>query len=63
MPTSKYLYMNPFRKLCCVQKSCFNGKYFICIGGKRYNGENYNTVDEAQAALDELMKETGWEHV
>lgn len=60
---SKYLYMNNFFNLCCVQKSRSNGKYFILIGEKKYNGEHYNTVEEAQIVLDELAKDMGWEHV
>lgn len=59
---SKYLYMDKHFKLCCVQKSRSNGKYFILIGEKKYNGEHYNTVEEAQIVLDELAKDMGWEH-
>lgn len=60
---SKYLYMNYFFNLCCIQKNYANGKYFICIGEKKYNGVYYNTAEEAQIVLDELAKERGWEHV
>ena len=59
---NKYLYMDKHFKLCCVQKSRFNGKYFICIGEKKYKGDHYNTVEEAQAMLDALAKDMGWEN-
>lgn len=67
---SKYLYMDKHFKLCCVQRDAQtqSGKYYIALGDKKKHviaGGNvyYNTVEEAQAVLDELSKERGWEHV
>ena len=65
---NKYLYMDKFFKLCCVQKDSQKRKYYIALGddekhtlagGKVW----YETVEEAQAVLDALAKDMGWEHV
>ena len=64
---NKYLYMDKFFKLCCVQKDRNNGKYYIAIGDEKHTLAGgkvyYNTVEEAQIVLDELAKDMGWEHV
>ena len=67
---SKYLYMDKHFKLCCVQRDAQtqSGKNYIALGDKEKHviagGKvYYNTVEEAQAVLDELAKERGWEHV
>ena len=59
---SKYLYMDKHFKLCCVQRDAHTqtGKYYIAIGDKKHTLAGgkvyYNTVEEAQIALDELAK-------
>lgn len=64
---NKYLYMDKFFKLCCVQKDRNNGKYYIAIGDEKHTLAGgkvyYNTVEEAQIVLDALAKDMGWEHV
>lgn len=67
---SKYLYMDKYFKLCCVQRDAQtqSGKYYIALGDKEKHviagGKvYYNTVEEAQIVLDELAKDMGWEHV
>lgn len=66
---SKYLYMDRHFKLCCVQRDAQTqtGKYYIALGDEKHTLAGgkvwYETVEEAQAVLDELAKDMGWEHV
>lgn len=64
---NKYLYMDKHFKLCCVQKDSQTGKYYVSIGDERHKSTGgrvfYKTVEEAQAGLDALAKDMGWQNV
>lgn len=64
---NKYLYMDKHFKLCCVQKDSQKRKYYIALGDEKHTLAGgkvwYETVEEAQAVLDALAKDMGWEHV